>query len=178
MTPIHNQPINRSPYSSHILYVLVMHTSQEIALHNMAMATAIMSLVFGIAIPSTTAIIGGMTSTGGLVPNPYWERNDFEVLQRAGVERVVVPACAHSKLHKLVGGAGSGHVVELVPVNNVEDIIEKILKPLAPAPQGPPIPTSSSQQQGHHDDDEGEEEEEENDSGDDFDLSHFSAVLL
>ena len=116
--------------------------SQEIALYSMAIVTAILSMAFGLTIPSTTAIIGGMTSSGSLVPNPYWEANDFIVLERAGVKRVVAPASALVQLGKMVEKAN--RQIELVGVDSIGDIVNVILKPLLIPPSAPPSPRAAA----------------------------------
>ena len=115
----------------------------------MAIATAMLSLALGIRIPANTAIIGGMTSNGRLVPNPMWEKHDFDLLEKGGVERLVIPLSAHGKIQQMIGGSGGGggSKLELVPVDSVEDIVDRILKPLyvpTPASSSPPTTDSGS----------------------------------
>ena len=118
-----------------LLLLLFAFVSQYISLFNMAIATAVLSLAFGVEIPETIAIMGGMTSTGRLVANPFWDKNDIEVLEKEGVKRLVVPSCAYAKLQEMIngqGGSGSSNSssIELVPVTTMGDIVENILRPL------------------------------------------------
>ena len=142
--------------------------SQEIALYNMAIATAILSMAFGVTVPPTTAIMGGMTSTGKLVANPHWEANDFALLRKAGVDKVILPACAHAKVQKIIGEGGGGGVfcMEVIGVQSIQQIVDVVLKPLQASS------TAAAGGVVHGDD------EEDDDDDNDQDFSAFHAISI